>query len=96
MTESADRLGTSHDGWRAAEPASDDQIEKLLRIYPELPADYVSLLRISNGGEGELNLAPQWLQLYDASLVADLASQESAKWHPGFIFFARETLKNRS
>lgn len=88
MKNIAERLGVSRDGWLAAEPAPADQIEGLLRTYPDLPADYISLLRISNGGDGELNLPPQWLQLYDARFVADLASDEIAKWHPGYIFFA--------
>jgi hypothetical protein len=88
MKHVAERLAVSRDGWLAAEPAPADQIEGLLRTYPDLPNDYISLLRISNGGEGELNLPPQWLQLYDAKYVADLASDEIAKWHPGFIFFA--------
>ncbi|WP_295003895.1 SMI1/KNR4 family protein [uncultured Dechloromonas sp.] len=88
MKNIVETLGVSRDGWVAAEPAPSDQIEGLLRTYPDLPTDYISLLRVSNGGEGELNLPPQWLQLYDAKFVADLASGEIVKWHPGFIFFA--------
>ncbi|HLO62103.1 MAG TPA: SMI1/KNR4 family protein [Azonexus sp.] len=88
MKNVTDRLGVSRDGWLAAEPAPPDQIEGLLRTYPDLPTDYISLLLISNGGEGELNLLPQWLQLYDAKFVANLASDVISKWHPGFIFFA--------
>ncbi len=76
--------------WHSQGGASDEELSALqAAVSVSLPNEYLALLRASNGGDGELALAPLWLQLHSASEVADL---QQSKFHkeefPGLLFFA--------
>ena len=66
--------------WRGVAGATDCQIEELLAALPFTPPScYIALLRASNGGEGELALAPMWFQLDDVDSVVSLWQDETAR-----------------
>ena len=87
MKSIAETLGARGEAWLGAPGIAEEQLQELVRKFPELPAEYLELLRVNNGGEGELNLPPRWFQLYDAQTVMEIASMEITELHPGFIFF---------
>jgi hypothetical protein len=75
--------------WDRMPPADERSIGNLLaNCKLDLPADYLSFLRLSNGGEGELPAEPRWFQIWPAeeSLKAnnDYNVQEFV---PGFFGF---------
>ncbi len=54
----------------------------------DLPAEYVELLRFSNGGEGPLALPPLFFQLYSVEdCIALCHDSESVEQFPAFMFF---------
>jgi len=56
--------------WKPNRPAAPDAIARLARAAPApLPAEYLDLLRATDGGEGALGLAPLWLVLWSADEV---------------------------
>jgi hypothetical protein len=59
--------------WHAQGPASEAEIILLAsKARAELPAEYLELLRFSNGGEGPLALPPEWFQLYSTKDCIEL------------------------
>jgi len=70
-------------------PASEDSIRALKNNCEwDLPADYLSFLRLSNGGDGELGIDPGWFQIWPAEEVLPL--NEGYEIHtniPGFFGF---------
>lgn len=59
--------------WARRPPAAEGLLDELARIAgPDLPREYLDLLRCSNGGEGPLALPPLWFVLFDAQLTASL------------------------
>jgi hypothetical protein len=59
--------------WHKVEGASSAAIEQLKVVAPvALPESYLSLLSISNGGEGPLPVQPLWLCLYSAEEVVQI------------------------
>jgi hypothetical protein len=76
--------------WQAEAPASEVEIALLeSRARANLPAEYLELLRFSNGGEGPLALPPLWFQLYAVKDCIDLchANQHVLENFPTFMFF---------
>jgi hypothetical protein len=76
--------------WQAEAPASEVEIALLeSRARANLPAEYLELLRFSNGGEGPLALPPLWFQLYPVKDCIDLrhANQHVLENFPTFMFF---------
>jgi hypothetical protein len=56
--------------WNQMPPASELTIQQLASACDfVLPTSYLNFLRQSNGGEGELSIAPGWLQLWPAEEV---------------------------
>ncbi len=77
-------------GWQSRElPASDEAIKVLVNQSPiELPNEYLSLLKFSNGGEGDLGIEPGWFQLWPVEEVLKLnEAYEVSEWYPGFFGF---------
>ena len=75
--------------WTRKPPAEELAIRNLLAGCKQtLPGDYLSFLRLSNGGEGELSIKPWWFQMWPAEELVqtnhDYNVQESI---PGFIGF---------
>jgi len=75
--------------WEGAAPATETEIRALEHVLgARLPSEYVELLRLNNGGEGELALSPLWFQLFDVESVITRASDEFYKTEfPGIFFF---------
>ena len=75
--------------WQAQPPAGEAAIDKLRQAVPvPLPEEYIDLLRVSNGGEGPIDLPPLYFQLYDAE-YAGVLNRDSAQRdsYPGFFVF---------
>jgi hypothetical protein len=74
--------------WKGAAPASEVEIKALENVLGvSLPSEYVELLQLNNGGEGELALAPLWFQLFDVRWAIALATDEFYKAEFPDIFF---------
>jgi hypothetical protein len=75
--------------WRAKQGASGTEIEALLGALPfQPPPEYIALLRLSNGGEGELALRPLWFQLFDVAFSIQLwQDQHHRNEYPNLFFF---------
>lgn len=73
--------------WFRRDGASTLAIDHLLSVTPaELPKSYLSLLRLSNGGEGELAVQPYLAILDDAETVAQsIERAEHEEFFPGFV-----------
>ena len=58
------------EGWTHREPAADPgAVAASSASGFELPEQYLSLLRISNGGGGPLGIEPGWFQLWPAEEI---------------------------
>jgi hypothetical protein len=75
--------------WRGDPPASEAAIQKLLNDCGfRLPEAYLSQLRQSNGGEGDLAVDPGWVSFWPAEEVIDLnKGYEVSEYLPGFFGF---------
>jgi SMI1 / KNR4 family (SUKH-1) len=73
--------------WLASKGASETAIKKLCHAAPRpLPESYLSLLSLTNGGEGPLAVQPFYLQLDTAETVTDTAITKRHKENfPGFF-----------
>ena len=78
------------EGWTHHEPAADPGAVAALSAAAEieLPAEYLALLRLSNGGGGPLGVEPGWFQLWPVEEI--LASNRDYEVHeslPGLFGF---------
>jgi hypothetical protein len=75
--------------WQGSAPASESEIRELENaLGVPLPSEYIELLRLNNGGEGELAVPPLWFQLFDVEWTITLASDDFYKTEfPGILFF---------
>jgi len=77
--------------WQVREaPATEAEIAALTEAAPfVLPPDYLELLSVTNGGEGELFLGrPEWFQIWPAQKARDHnAGYKVGEYHPGFWGF---------
>ncbi len=63
------------DIWRPEAPASEKSLKRLAeQVSFPLPEAYLSQLRSSNGGEGDLAIDPGWISLWRAEDVISLNS----------------------
>jgi hypothetical protein len=83
-------LGQPDRNWTRSRPATESEIADLVRSVDfDWPAEYLDLLRFSNGGEGELALPAMWLQLYAASTVIEMGNEDFYQSEfPDHLFFA--------
>jgi hypothetical protein len=85
----ANIIGDSRANWRRCRPAKPES----LRVQKdscgvELPADYLTFLSLSDGGEGELPVEPMWFQIWSADkVIENNKSYEIRKNIPGFCGF---------
>jgi len=79
------------EGWTRREPPAEPGAVAALPAASgiELPEDYLSLLRLSNGGEGPLGLEfPGWFQLWPVEKILDLnRGYEVHEYMPGLFGF---------
>jgi hypothetical protein len=75
--------------WYRHAPASEEAIQALIRETGlDFPEEYLSLLRYSNGGEGELAVQPLWFVIFPVeNVVKRNQGLEIAKWLPGYVAF---------
>lgn len=75
--------------WSPKHGAPEEAIDTLRRTAPiELPLAYLEQLRRSNGGEGDLAVAPGWIVLWPAEEVIDNnQGYEVAQRVPGLFGF---------
>ena len=75
--------------WRPKPPVSDVALENLISNAPmSLPSIYLDLLRLSNGGFAELNIAPWAVDFWPAERILDLNREYGIDQHaPGFFAF---------
>ena len=76
--------------WIPNQPAAPAEIEMLRSsVNFDLPDAYVKMLLKFNGGEGEIDLAPQWLQLWSShEVIANSREDIYKRDYPGCLFFA--------
>jgi SMI1 / KNR4 family (SUKH-1) len=87
-----DLLGILEDttaDWSRKAPASEEAIQALISDTGlDFPAEYLSLLRYSNGGEGELAVQPLWFVIDPVEDVVKRNQEMGiAKWLPGYFRF---------
>ncbi|HEU4391129.1 MAG TPA: SMI1/KNR4 family protein [Blastocatellia bacterium] len=75
--------------WQGEPPATEEEIARLVQACDaELPQEYLSLLRYSNGGEGPLALAPLVFVLYRVNdTIGMMADQFYRGEFPAYRFF---------
>jgi hypothetical protein len=75
--------------WHAEAPASEEVLKQLLqRSSLPLPADYLDLLRCSNGGQGFLTVQPYLFRLWPAEQAVDNnLDYQMPDYVPGFFGF---------
>lgn len=73
--------------WLSMPGASAEALGRLIQVAPiPLPASYISLLRLSNGGEGPLRVQPLYFCLDEAEYVADtIINKTHEEFFPGFL-----------
>jgi hypothetical protein len=75
--------------WQAAPPATELALGHLqTEAGVRLPADYLSFLAATNGGEGDLGIEPGWLQIWPADevLAHNVGYQVSERLPGSFAF----------
>jgi hypothetical protein len=83
-------IADSLPGWQYLPPPADPaDIGDLASSAPiHLPSEYLDLLRLHDGGEGELGANPGWFQLWPASKVLEYnQGYELPKCFPGYFGF---------
>lgn len=75
--------------WRGCPPATGAALDQLRSGAPiSLPDEYVSLLAISNGGEGDLGINPGWVSFWPAEHILECnADYKVAEFAPGLFAF---------
>ncbi|MFT3688814.1 SMI1/KNR4 family protein [Paenirhodobacter sp.] len=74
-------------GWQPEKGAAGEDLAKMVAASRlALPEDYLSFLRVSNGGQGPLPVEPFWLVLDSADTVIDtLADGTFTQFFPSFL-----------
>ena len=85
-----DILSQSKREWHAKIASSEAEIAQLeSQAKAQLPSEYLDLLRVGNGGEGPLALAPLYFQLYSVKDCIEHFHQDRQllEEFPNFMFF---------
>ncbi len=85
----SDLVADSSAKWDREAPAEHEAIHRLVaEALVDLPEEYLTLLRHSNGGEGELGVEPGWFQLWPTEKVIEYNNDyEVAENVPGSFGF---------
>jgi hypothetical protein len=84
-----ERLKTESANWTCKPPARETEIQKLVSHFGDnLPTEYLDLLRLCNGGRGDLALEPVLFRLWSTDEVIE-ANQDLLvdEFLPGFVMF---------
>jgi len=89
MPPHVERVTLTGREWRAEQGATSTDIDALFAALPfQPPPEYVALLQLTNGGEGELALPPLWFQLFDVAFAIQLwRDQHYRTEYPNLFFF---------
>ena len=69
--------------------ASSTAVEALLETFPNLPQDYINLLREMNGGEGQVGEQP--VELFSSEeLTVQNEGMRVSEFAPGFLIFGTD------
>src|SRR5687768_3466863 len=73
--------------WTPAKPATKAAMQQLVKSAGvELPADYLTSLHGSSGGEGSLGIEPGWITLWPAQeVIAANRDYRVSEFLPGFF-----------
>lgn len=73
--------------WSRAAPTAPRDIEALVEALSfDLPPAYLALLRLTDGAEGSLGIAPGWAQLWASTAVLELNEAYAlSEFLPGFF-----------
>lgn len=76
-------------GWEGNPPAAGEDVAALVAAAPvPLPAGYLELLRISDGGDAELFGYPSYVRVWPARMAIQYnRDYEVWRWLPGFVGF---------
>lgn len=87
MTAIRDILGDSTATWDRRPPATESAIQVLVANCDfELPEEYLTILRYSNGGEGPLCIEPWYFRICSAEEVVTFnRSYDVDKYLPGYF-----------
>ncbi len=87
MSEAREAVNDPARKWSREAPAEPADLEELRLGAPgPLPAAYLELLSLADGGEGSLGAEPGWFQLWPASTVIALnESYEADEKIPGYF-----------
>lgn len=87
MVDISAHMATCSGIWRGAPPARGDSLDRLVENAPvPLPASYLALLAITDGGEGDLAVEPGWISLWPSDQVLALnASYAVSEFAPGLF-----------
>ena len=89
MKTVAEMLASKGRDWAGNAPATAEDIAALRAGLPfDPPPEYIELLNVCNGGEGELALAPLWFQLFDTKFALELWRNRDYRANfPDLFFF---------
>jgi hypothetical protein len=75
--------------WQGNLPASKEDIAVLLAASPaQLPAEYLELLRLNDGGHASMSGYPGYVRIWPARTAVEYSQDyEVQRWLPGFIAF---------
>ena len=81
-------LGGGHK-WYGNPPATEEDIAALVAASPvPLPAEYLTLLRLSDGGDASLSGYPSYVRIWSARTAVEyIRDYEVQRWLPGFVGF---------
>ena len=82
-------IGNRGGVWRFASPAADTAIVSLRAAAPStLPDSYFALLRVTNGGEGDLGVGPGWFVPWPVEeVLLNNRGYQIAEFAPGLFGF---------
>jgi hypothetical protein len=75
--------------WDANPPATEEDLAALIAATPvPLPAEYLALLRLSNGGQATMLGYPSYVRIWSARTAIEFnRDYQVQKWLPGFVGF---------
>jgi hypothetical protein len=82
-------INQSQRTWNGLSPATETELEELKNsVESELPQEFLDLLRVSNGGEGDIALLPLIFKLDETQEIISLQNDDFYKREfPNFFFF---------
>jgi hypothetical protein len=89
LSQVSEILKQANRNWSGNPPAGEEDILRLVQSCKvKLPNEYLDMLRLSNGGEGDLALPPRRFVLFDIDEVLEMMGDEFYRGEfPSLLFF---------